>query len=101
MEIFTIKDNNYNKTEVGSVQLGNIDIADMDKCPQDKCCMDNYRGDSCNLLYMFPGPFVYSLLKIGAARAEILLSKSLCGGWWWVVCKPILVFGLSLGQAEQ
>ena len=29
------------------------DIADMDKCPQDKCC-----GDSCNLLYMFPGPFV-------------------------------------------
>ena len=26
------------------------------------------------------------------------------GGWWWwwvVVCKPILVFSLSLGQAEQ
>ena len=42
-----------NKTEVESVQLGNTYIADMDKCPQDKCC-----GDSCNLLYMFPGPFV-------------------------------------------
>ena len=26
------------------------------------------------------------------------------GGWWWVVvvvCKPILVFSLSKGQAEQ
>ena len=23
------------------------------------------------------------------------------GGWWVVVCKPILVFTLSLGQAEQ
>ena len=23
------------------------------------------------------------------------------GGGWWVVCKPILVFGLSLSQAEQ
>ena len=23
------------------------------------------------------------------------------GGGWWVVCKPILVFSLSLGQAEQ
>ena len=22
------------------------------------------------------------------------------GGWWWV-CKPILVFSLSLSQAEQ
>ena len=22
-------------------------------------------------------------------------------GGWWVVCKPILVFSLSLGQAEQ
>ena len=44
--------NNY-KTEVESVQLGNIYIVDMDKCPVDKCC-----GHSCNLLYMFPGPFV-------------------------------------------
>ena len=26
---------------------------------------------------------------------------SMGGGWWWVVCKPILVFSLSLGQAEQ
>ena len=34
------------------------DIADMDKCPQDKCCLDKCRGDICNLLYMFPGPFV-------------------------------------------
>ena len=36
--------------------------------------------------------------------AEILLPKRLCGGGWWlvvVVCKPILVFSLSLGQAEQ
>ena len=23
------------------------------------------------------------------------------GGWWWWVCKPILVFSLSLSQAEQ
>ena len=46
-------DKKINKTEVESVQLGNTYIADMDKCPQDKCC-----GDSCNLLYMFPGPFV-------------------------------------------
>ena len=34
------------------------DIADMDKCPQDKCCLNKCRGDSFNLLYMFPGPFV-------------------------------------------
>ena len=44
------------KTEVESVQLGNT--ADMDKCPQDKCCLYKCRGDSCNLLYMFPGPFI-------------------------------------------
>ena len=31
----------------------------------------------------------------------ILLPKSLCGVWWVVVCKPILVFSLSQGQAEQ
>ena len=31
-----------------------------------------------------------------------MLLKSLCGGWVVVVvCKPILVFSLSLGQAEQ
>ena len=23
------------------------------------------------------------------------------GGWWWWGCKPILVFSLSLSQAEQ
>ena len=46
------------KTEVESVQLGNTHIADMDKCPQDKCFLDRCRGDSCNLLYMFSGPFV-------------------------------------------
>ena len=23
------------------------------------------------------------------------------GGWWGLVCKPILVFSLSLSQAEQ
>ena len=45
------------KTEVESVQLGNTYIAEMDKYPQDKCCLDKCRGDSCNLLYMFPGPF--------------------------------------------
>ena len=39
--------------------------------------------------------------QIGPVTVEILLAKSLCGGWWWVVCKPILVFSLSLGQAEQ
>ena len=36
--------------------------------------------------------------------AEILLPKSLCddgGWWWWWECKPILVFSLSLSQAEQ
>ena len=33
-------------------------IPDMDKCPLDKCCLDKYRGDSCNLLYLFPEPFV-------------------------------------------
>ena len=42
-----------NKTDVESAQLGNTYIADMDKCCLDTCC-----GDSCNLLYMFPGPFV-------------------------------------------
>ena len=47
-----------NKTEVENVQLGNTYIADMDEYPQDKCCLDICRGDSCNLLYMFPGPFV-------------------------------------------
>ena len=53
---------------------------------------------------MFPGPYVSSSIKIGSVTPEILLPKSLCGGWWgwWVVvCKPILVFTLSLGQAEQ
>ena len=47
-----------NKTEVKSVQLGNTYIADMDKGPQDKCCPDKCFGDSCNLLYVFLGPFV-------------------------------------------
>ena len=59
---------NSNKTEVESVQLGNTYFADMDKCSEDKCC-----DDSCNLLYMFPGPFVYSLIQIGPVWAEILL----------------------------
>ena len=44
------------KTEVE--RLGMTYIADMDKCPHNKCCLDKCRGDSCNLLYMFPGPFV-------------------------------------------
>ena len=48
-----------NKTEVESVQLGNAYIADIDKFPQDKSCLDKCHGDSCNLLYMFPGPFVF------------------------------------------
>ena len=56
----------------------------MDKCPQDKCGLDKCRGDSCNLLYKFPGPFVYSLMPIGPVTAEILLPKSLCGGGWVV-----------------
>ena len=38
--------------------LESWDIADMDKCPQEKYCMDKCHGDSCNLLYMFPGPFI-------------------------------------------
>ena len=42
-----------NKTDVESAQLGNTYIADMDKC-----CLDKCRGDSCNLLYLLPGPFV-------------------------------------------
>ena len=46
----------WNKTEVESVQLGNTYISDMDKCPKDKCCQDKCCG--CNLLFMFPGPFV-------------------------------------------
>ena len=50
---------------------------------------------------MFPEPFVLSLNKIGPVTAEILLSKSLGGGWVVMLCKPILVFSLSLGQAEQ
>jgi len=53
------------------------------------------------------------LVKIRLVTAEILLPKSLCGGggaaWliWWssvaymVVRKPILVFSLSLSQAQQ
>ena len=72
----------------------------MDKCPQDTCCLEKCRGGSSNLLYMFPGAFVQGLIQIGPVTAEILLPKSLCGGWQ-VVCKPILVFSLSLGQAEQ
>ena len=46
------------KTEVESVQLGNTYITDIDKCPQDKCCLDKFSGDSCDLLYMFPGPII-------------------------------------------
>ena len=61
------------KTEVKSVQLGNAFIADLDKCPEDNCCVDKCRGDSCYLSYMFPGPFVKSLIKIGPVTAEILL----------------------------
>ena len=38
--------------------LESLDIAEMNKYPQDKFCLDKCRGDSCNLLYMFPGPFV-------------------------------------------
>ena len=44
------------------------------------------------------------LKVVRPVTAEKLLPKSLCGGGgWWVVvvCKPILVFSLSLGQAEQ
>ena len=52
------KASSKNKTEVESVQLGNTYVPDMDKCPQDKCCLDKSRGDPCNLLYMFQGPFV-------------------------------------------
>ena len=40
------------------------------------------------------------MIQIGPVTAEILLPKRLCGGWV-VVCKLILVFSLSLGQAEQ
>ena len=48
----------YNKTEVESVHFGISYIADMDKCPQKKCCLENCCGDSCNLVYMFPGRYV-------------------------------------------
>ena len=47
-----------------------LDIADMDKCPQDKFCLDKCCGDSCNLLYMFPGPFIQSLIKIEPVTAS-------------------------------
>ena len=50
-------------------QLENTYIADVDKCPQDKYCLDKCRGDSCNLLYMFPGPIVKSLIQIGPVTA--------------------------------
>ena len=56
---------NNNKTEVESVQLGNTYIADMDKCPQDKWCLDKCRGDSFNLLYMFPDPLFKVWSKSG------------------------------------
>ena len=46
------------KIQIESVQLGYTYIAYMNKCPQDKCCLDKCCGNSCNLLYMFPGPFV-------------------------------------------
>ena len=41
-------------------------------------------------------------LKSEVFSLEILMPKISCGGggWWWV-CKPILVFSLSLSQAEQ
>ena len=57
-KMWTSHEQVMSKTEVESVQLGFTYIADMDKYPQDKCCPDKCRGDSCNLLYMFPGPFV-------------------------------------------
>ena len=53
---FLARAKSLNKTEVESVQLGNTYISDMDKCPKDKCCQDKCCG--CNLLFMFPGPFV-------------------------------------------
>ena len=57
------------------------------------------RGDSCNLLYMFPGPFVQNLVQIGPVTAEILPTLSLCGwvvgGWWWWI-KVIFVSNPTL-----
>ena len=50
--------NDLKKTEVESVQLGYTYIADMNKCSQDKYYLVKCRGDSCNLLNMFQGPFV-------------------------------------------
>ena len=47
------------------------------------------------------------LVKIGSdtAHFEFVWWVGGGGGWWWwvvvVVCKPILVFSLSLDQAEQ
>ena len=51
---------------------------------------------------MFSGTFV--LIKIRPVTAEILLPKRLCDGGVfrdYMACKPILVFSLSLSQAEQ
>ena len=35
--------------------------------------MDECRGDNCNLLFMFQGPSIQSLIKIGPVTVEILL----------------------------
>ena len=47
---------------------------------------------------MLPGQMLLGQMSV---TVKILMPKSLCGGWWVVVCKPILVFSLSLCQAEQ
>ena len=52
------------------------------------------------LFLMFRLVFIPNL---GLLMSLESLEKFLCGGggWWWVVGKPILVFSLSLSQAEQ
>ena len=42
-----------------------------------------------------------SVQKFSFLACLEVAEKFVVGGWWWVVCKPILVFSLNLSQAEQ
>ena len=55
----------------------------------EKCSLDQCYCDSLNLLWIFPGTYLYSLIKIRLVTAEILRPKCLCDGGggcgWWCV----------------
>ena len=80
------------------------DITDMDIYCRDKCCLDKCHHGSWNLFKRIPGTYLEGFIKIGSVtadifliwtnivrtnvawtNAEILLTLSLCGGWWVVV----------------